>query len=178
MKKAFQRITKESQLVGGQLYIRVLVNCYGETMLFIHSILGKPYSARPKGSSRTYRKIDRKGSYSTCDRISDHVSDLTHVYSHNNCIGNSCGLYRFSNKLHDKLKSMLNNRRQLLSFIGAVEVTDDDFCRALSSWTYEVSRDSRLTIPYETDPSVIVFNQQIVNAFNSEMSKRQFNNHD
>jgi hypothetical protein len=130
MKKSFKRITNESQLVGGKLYMRPIVNCHGRTWIDTFTVLGKPFT----GDRDSERMVNIMPLHKFPKMQSKYVSDLLHVYKHSRKLSNSCGLYPFSNTLYDKISSMLDDRRSLMSFLGGKPVTDDEFDFEISDW--------------------------------------------
>lgn len=164
MKKNFKRITKASQLVGGQMYIRALINCHGRTWLEVFTVYGKPYTQKLKGYEKAYHKIDTKGTFKFSKRSYCHISDALLMYNGNKAPSNTGGLYRYSNDIYNKLKGLLNDRRQLMTFLGGKEVTDKVFSDEIHSWGFSLWSDSQGEFanvspgtpePFADDPSVI-----------------------
>lgn len=152
MKKSFKRITNESQLVGGKLYMRVVINCHGKTWIETFKVLGKPFTE----SSESGRKVKKQPLYKFSKTRSMFVSDMLHIYPSKRGLSNTCGLYLFSNALYNKLTNMLNDRRALMTFLGGKPVTDDEFDFEISYWEqmiyYDQSSD-QLGLPADDKPA-------------------------
>lgn len=137
MGKNFKRITKPSKLVGGQMYIRILINPVGDVMLETLTILGKAFKYRGKYDSKFEPlKYQVKLRYSgPCDferRV--YFSDTAQYYRQDAPATKTGALYRFNNELLTKLKGMLDDRRGILELIKGVRLGNDEFVEHLHYW--------------------------------------------
>lgn len=137
MGKNFKRITKPSQLVGGQMYIRILINPVGDVMLETLTILGKAFKYRGKYDSKfeplKYQvKLRYSGPCNFERRV--YFSDTAQYYRQDAPATKTGALYRFNNELLTKLKGMLDDRRSILELIKGERLNNPEFVERSLYW--------------------------------------------
>ncbi len=149
MKQA-KRITKPSQLVGGQMYIRILINPVGDVMLETLTILGKAFKFRGKYDSKFEPlKYQVKLRYSgPCDferRL--YFSDTAQYYRQDAPATKTGALYRFNNELLTKLKGMLRDRRSILELIKGERLNNAEFVEHSLYWQQNAFNNQSENLP-------------------------------
>lgn len=131
-------ITHQSQLVGGQHYIRVVINCHGKTWLEVYRVLGKPYVQRASEYTNKNNKVSTIASHRHAKIESSYLSTLG---IENNRQIQNVACFRFSNKLYNKLSGMLSRRADLLAFINKRKLTDVELVGMVDDWDFQIWQD-------------------------------------